>query len=169
MKAVGSSDVNIFIGLPCEESEIRLMTSIDLFCSSFEFWVETTTQSHKLQWLADTGSPRSFINQEIAKKLQKEIQNIRIEKFTESTIYQCFNNNNIEIEGVLLIDIKSGSWTAKSCKVLIVKNKTNIIMGRDQLSKLGITLSASKNTGKPVNFTSDLQTEKNIKKWVFQK
>ena len=116
--------------------------------SNGEFWVETTTQSHKLQWLADTGSPRSFVNQEFAQKLQKEIQNIRIENFTENTIYKCFNNNNIEIEGVLIIDIQSGSWTAKSCKVLIVKNKTNNIMGRDLLSKLEITLNASKNTDK---------------------
>ena len=137
--------------------------------SNGEFWVETTTQSHKLQWLADTGSPRSFINQEMAQQLQKEIQNIRIEKFTENTVYKCFNNNNTEIEGVLIIDIKSGSWTAKSCKVLIVKNKTNNIMGRDLLSKLGITLNATKITGKPINFISDLQTKKNTKKWVFQK
>ena len=136
--------------------------------SKGEFWVETTTQSHKLQWLADTGSPRSFINQEIAQQLQKEIQNIRIEKFTENTIYKFFNKN-IEIEGVLIIDIKSGSWTAKSCKVLIVKNNTKNIMGRDLLAKLGITLNASKKIGKPINFISDLQTEKNIIKWVFQK
>ena len=27
-----------------------------------EFWVETTTQKDKLQWLADTGSPRSFLH-----------------------------------------------------------------------------------------------------------
>ena len=32
--------------------------------SNGEFRVETTTQSHKLQWLADTGSPCSFFNQE---------------------------------------------------------------------------------------------------------
>ena len=137
--------------------------------SNGEFWGETTTQSHKLQWLPDTGSPRSFINQELAQQLQKEIQNIRTEKFTENTIYKCFNNNNIEIEGVLIIDIRSGSWTAKSCQVLIVENKTNNIMGRDLLSKLGITLNASKNTVEPVNFISDLQTERIIIKWVFQK
>ena len=70
---------------------------------------------------------------------------------------------------MLIIDIQSGSWTAKNCKVLIVKNKTNNIMGRDLLSKLGITLNASKNTGKPINFISNLQMEKNIIKWVFQK
>ena len=84
--------------------------------SNGEFCVEKTTQSHKLQWLADTGSPRSFINQELAQQLQKEIQNIRIEKFTENTIYKCFNNNNIEIEGVLIIDIKSGSGQQRAAK-----------------------------------------------------
>ena len=41
MKAVGSSEVKIFIGLPCEESEIKLITPIDLFCSSFDvsIWI----------------------------------------------------------------------------------------------------------------------------------
>ena len=104
--------------------------------SNGEFWVETTTQSHKLQWLADTGSPRSFINQKIAQQLQKEIQNIRIEKFTENTIYKCFNNDNIEIEGVLIIDIKSGSWTTKSCRVLIVK-KNEQYNGQRPTIKIG--------------------------------
>ena len=137
--------------------------------SNGEFWVETTTQEHKLQWLADTDSPCSFINHETAIQLQKEIENTRIEKFRENTVYKCFNNNNIEIKGVLIIDIKSGSWTAKRCRILIVNSKTNNNMGRDLLEKLGITLNASKNTGKQVNLISELQTEKNIIKWVFQK
>ena len=135
---------------------------------SGEFWVETTKQAHKLLWLADTGSPRSFINQEIAIKLQKGIQNTRIEKFTKNTVYKCFNNNNIEIKGVLIINIKSGSWTAKRCKVLIVNTKTNNIMGRDLLAKLGNTLNAPKNTGQQFKLISELQTEKNIIKCVFQ-
>ena len=42
--------------------------------STGEFWVETETQSHKIQWLADTGLPRSFINQEVAEQLQKRFQ-----------------------------------------------------------------------------------------------
>ena len=29
-----------------------------------------------------------------------------------------------------MIGIKSGSWTANACRVLIVNNKTNNIMGR---------------------------------------
>ena len=57
---------------------------------------------------------------------------------------------------VLIIDLKSGSWTAKACRVLIVNNKTNNIMGRALLSKLGITLNATKNTGKKINLISQL-------------
>ena len=46
-----------------------------------EFWVETTTAQNKVQWLADTSSPRSIMNIDIATKLQQEIptaKNIRI-------------------------------------------------------------------------------------------
>ena len=40
-----------------------------------EFLVETTTGQNKIQWLADTGSPRSFMNVDLANKLQKETSN----------------------------------------------------------------------------------------------
>ena len=109
-----------------------------------EFWVEKTTGPHKIQWLAGTGSPRSFVNQELANNFQKEIPDIKITKYTENPIHRSFTNNNIEIKGVLSINLKSGSWTAKACNVLTVENKTNNIIGRGNLTKLGITLSAHK-------------------------
>ena len=112
-----------------------------------DFWVETTTGTQKIQWLADTGSPRSFMNEELANNLQKEIPNIKITEYTENTIYKSFTNNNIEVKAVLSINLKSGSWTAKACKVLIAENRTKNIMGRDILTKLGITLSAHKKPG----------------------
>ena len=42
-------------------------------------------------------------------------------------------------------------------------------MGRDILTKLGITLSAQKKPGKTINIITNIQTEKNIIKWIFQK
>ena len=90
-----------------------------------EFWVETLTMNEKLHWLADTGSPRSFINTEKAMELSEKIPNATIHPYNEFTKFRCFNNNNIQIQGVLHLDIKSGSWSAKQCKVLIVDNKTN--------------------------------------------
>ena len=134
-----------------------------------EFGVETTTGPRKIEWLADTGSPRSFMNEELANKLQKKIPNIKITEYTEKTIYKSFTNINTEIKGVLSINLKSGSWTAKACKVLIVENITKNIMGRDILTKLGITLSAHKKPGKTINLISKIKTEKNIIKWIFNK
>ena len=134
-----------------------------------EFWVETLTMKKKLHWLADTGSPRSFINTEKAMELSEKIPNATIHPYNEFTKFRCFNNNNIQIQGVLHLDIKSGSWSAKQCKVLIVDNKTNNIMGRDLLAKLGITLNANKPNGKQNSPILNIQTEKNIIKWIIQK
>ena len=61
-----------------------------------------------------------------------------------------FNNKQIKVEGVLHLDHKSGSWNAPDCQILMVKNKTNNIMGWDILRKLGITLTASENTDKKI-------------------
>ena len=122
-------------------------------------WVET----------ADTGSPRSFINTQKALEISNKIDNAKIHPYNEETKYRCFNNNDIAIKGVLHMELKSGSWNAKNCKILIVDNKTNNIMGRDVLAKLGITLKAEKPHGKQIHTILNIQTEKNIIKWIFQK
>ena len=137
--------------------------------SDGEFWVETVTDQVKLQWLANTGSPRSFINTDKAIELTKKIPNAAIHPYKENTKYRCFNNNNIQIRGVLHLNIRSGSWSAKQCKVQIVGNKTNNIMGRDLLAKIGITLNASKPMGKQILQDYNIQTENNILKWILQK
>ena len=134
-----------------------------------EFWVETTTKAEKIQWLADTGSPRSFINTQKALEISNKIDNAVIHPYNEETKYRCFNNNDIAIKGVLHMELKSGSWNAKNCRILVVDNKTNNIMGRDVLAKLGITLKAEKPHGKQVHTILNIQTEKNIIKWIFQK
>ena len=42
------------------------------------FWVEISTNQEKLQWLADTGLPGSFINSEKAEELTNVIPNANI-------------------------------------------------------------------------------------------
>ena len=128
--------------------------------SDGEFWVETVTNQEKLHWLNDTGSPRSLINTHKAMELSKKIPNAAIHSHKEYTKYRCFNNNNIQIRGVFHLDIKSGSWSAKQCKVLIVENKTNNIMGRELLAKLSITLNANNPKGKQTLQLFNIQTEK---------
>ena len=77
--------------------------------SDGEFWVETLADQEKLQWLADTDSPISFINIDKALELTMKILNAANLQYKENTKGRCFNNNSIQIQGVLLLGITSGS------------------------------------------------------------
>ena len=114
-----------------------------------EIWIQTTcNNSEKIEWLADTGSPRSFINQSTAKKLMSNNLNIKIKRYNENKRYRCFNNKGIKIKGVIHMDITSGNWIAKNCQILIVEQNTTNLMGRDMLPKLGISLQQTKQQDK---------------------
>ena len=137
-----------------------------------EIWVETTIANKQtVKWLADTGSPRSFLSLEKAKKLITSIPNLSLQPYKGQTQYRCFNNNNIKIEGTLQLTLKLGSWTAKDCQILVVHHKTNNLMGRDILQKLGITLQQRpmRSPGNYINPISHIETEKNIIKWILRK
>ena len=53
--------------------------------TSGEFWVKTNFRKSEIDWLADTGSPRSFVQESIAKDLIAKHQDASISKFTEKT------------------------------------------------------------------------------------
>ena len=53
--------------------------------TSGEFWVKTNCRKPEIDWLADTGSPRSFMQESIAKDLITKHQDASISKFTEKT------------------------------------------------------------------------------------
>ena len=128
-----------------------------------EIWIQTTcNNSEKVEWLADTGSPRSFINQYTAKKLMSNNSKIKIERYNENKRYSCFNNKEIKIKGVIHMDITSGKWIAKKCQILKVEQNTTNLMGRDMLPKLGINLQQTKQQGRQIHHISDVQTEKTL-------
>ena len=135
-----------------------------------EFWVATTTNNKRIVWLADTGSPRTFMNKELANELLLHISKAKIVPYKEQQEkFKCFNNKQIKTEGVLHLDLESGTWNAPDCQILLVENKMNNIMGRDNLRKLETTLTASKNTGKKVLQISNTSKESNIIKWILKK
>ena len=124
-----------------------------------------------MKWLADTGSPRSFLTLDKANELTISNPNPSLQPYNGQTQYRCFNNNNIKIEGTLQLTLQSGSWTAKDCQILVVHHKTNNLMGRDILQKLGITLQQRhmRSPGNYINSISHIETEKNIIKWILRK
>ena len=80
-----------------------------------EIWIKTTCNiSEKIDWLADTGSPRNFIKPTMANIVMTQNPNVKIEKYNENKCSRCFKNKEIKIKGVILMDITFGSWFEKN-------------------------------------------------------
>ena len=112
---------------------------------SDEIWIKTSTDTFETNWLADTGSPRSFICKTEADRI---IQRCRTAKWKEptnsQTQYRCFNNIQIPITGIIQMNLRSGLREATNNEILVVNANTVNLMGRDILGKLGFALSQNK-------------------------
>ena len=113
-----------------------------------EFWIKTKTNNQQIYWLADTGSPRSFMNIDTAQRLLANGKTTIKQPNKSIGEFRCFNNNKINISGIIQVDITSGSSTATNCTILLVNNNTINIMGRDIMEQLGLRLTmTTKNKG----------------------
>ena len=101
----------------------------------------TLKNNSKLNWLADTGSPRTFINMHTAEELIYKYKNLKLEDYNGYLNFKCFNNQDILIIGQIQMELRSGSWTAKNYNILVVKHKSQNLMGRDIFTKLGLNLT----------------------------
>ena len=124
----------------------------------------------KLNRLADTGSPRTFIDIHTAEELIQKDKNMKLEDYNGYMKFKSFNNQEIPIIGQIQMELRSGSWRAKNCNILVVKHKSQNLMGRDILTKLGLTLTQQQVTKgkKNLNISEDV-IEQNITKWIFKK
>ena len=104
-----------------------------------------------------------------AKKLIAKHQDANISEFTEKKRYTNVSTTKKSKNSVLNINLSSGPWKATDCKILLVNELPQNVMGRDILRKLRIHLSASKPIGKTVGLISDTTIEQNIFKWIFKK
>ena len=82
---------------------------------------------------------------------------------------KCFNNQDVPIIKQIQMELHSGTRTAKNCNILGVKHRSQNLMGRDVLSKLGITLTQQQTEGKKVFNINENIIEQNITKWIFKK
>ena len=134
-----------------------------------EFWLKTNTNKKQTYWLADTGSPRSFMNIQTAKNLLVD-NKTKIQHADKSLgEFRCFNNNKINILGTIHVDITSGTSTAKNCTILLVDTNTINIMGRDIMDKLGLRLTIGTQQKNGRNLLNITNTHLRISKWIFQK
>ena len=117
---------------------------------SDEIWIKTSTDTFETNWLADTGSPRSFICKTEAERIIQKCKSAKWKEPTNGqTQYRCFNNIEIPITGIIQINLRSGLREATNNEILVVNANTVNLMGRDILGNLGFTLS--QNIGTHIN------------------
>ena len=114
---------------------------------SDEIWIKTSTNTFVTDWLADTGSPRSFVCKTEADRILRQCKSAKWKEPSGCQIqYRCFNNNEIPITGIIQINLRSGLREASNNEILVVDANTVNLMGQDILGKLGFTLSQNKGT-----------------------
>ena len=110
------------------------------------------------------------MNSETARKLLVNEKTIIHEPNKSIGEYRCFNNNKIEVSGIIKVDITCGSSSAKNCLILLVDNNTIKIIGRDVMDQLGLRLTMKKpNIKSEKNLLNISNTHQRISKRIFTK
>ena len=105
------------------------------------FWIQTSSKNENINWLADTGSPRSFISRSTAQNLIAKLGNKIIKQDKYIGEFRYFNNNKIKVDYQIQLDLTSGNTTVNNCQILVVPQNTVNLLGRDILQKLGRELT----------------------------
>ena len=91
---------------------------------SDEIWIKTSTDTFETNWLADTGSPRSFICKTEAERIIQMCKSAKWKEPTNGqTQYRCFNNIEIPITGIIQINLRSGLREATNNEILMANTK----------------------------------------------
>ena len=94
-------------------------------------------------FIADTGSPPSFINQRTANLIVstvKSAKRLQTTKTDEANRMVCYNGYKIPSFGRLITSIESGGWTLNTTSLIVVDDKRANILGRNILPQIGIQL-----------------------------
>ena len=131
-----------------------------------EFWIQTRSKDEDINWLVDTGSPRSFISRRTAQYLTKKLGNKIVKQDKNIGQFRCFNNNKMKVDYSIQLDLVTRNTTAHNCQILVVPQNTVNLLGRDTLQKLGIELAYT-TPGEKIRNIQSIQN--NIAVWIFEK
>ena len=126
--------------------------------------------TNSVTFIADTGSPTSFVNNKTAVILENTVprtRRIQLNQNDEANRMVCYNGYKIPAFGRLIAPIESGGWTINTAPFVVVDDKRANILGRNLLPQLGIHLQQEKPTGKSINYITDPeQSDTAITNWV---
>ena len=81
---------------------------------------------NNLVFIADTGSPTSFINQKTANLIMTTVKSAKRRKTNENDEAKrtvCHNGYNFPLFGRVIAPIETGGWTIKTASLIVVDDK----------------------------------------------
>ena len=121
-------------------------------------------------FIADTGSPTSFINQRTANLIVSTVKSAKRKQKTETdepNRMVCYNGYKIPSFGRVITPIESGGWTLNTTSLIVVDDKRANILGRNILPQIGIQVQQTP-TGRSINAISEDHNcaDQKITNWV---
>ncbi len=89
------------------------------------FTIDAIFGKNTINFMVDTGSPVSFVDEESANWLVKHAKARRsaLSSDEQDERYSDFNGDTVMCKGKLSVDMKYGEWTTKEAKLYILGNK----------------------------------------------
>ena len=120
--------------------------------------------------IADSGGPKSFLNEKTAGRLQDNNKSAILKQIlpedTARTL-ACYLGETVVLKGRLIVTIESGGWKMRAAPFIIVDNQKANIIGRNILLQNGIRLLQEKpKKGDVLNIREQEQSNPEIKQWV---
>ena len=116
--------------------------------------IQVCSEKNNIVFIADTGSPTSFVNEKTANFLVSTVKlafKINSGDNDEANRMFCYNGYKIPSLGRLIAPIESGGWTMQTASFIVVDDRRANILGRDLVPQIGIQLHQER---KPVGMST---------------
>ena len=133
--------------------------------------IRVRSEKNNIVFIADTGSPTSFVNEKTANLLATTVKSAartRMRDDDEANKMVCYNGYKIPSLGRLTAPIESGGWTIQTASFIVVDDRRANILGRNLLPLIGIQLHQEKKpAGKSVLQVNSVEnSDTQIATWV---
>ena len=106
-------------------------------------FIRVRSEKNNIVFIADTGSPTSFVNEKAANLLATTVKSAvrtRMKDDNEANKMVCSNGYKFPSLGRLTAPIESGGWTIHTASFIVVDDRRANILGRNLLPQIGIQL-----------------------------
>ena len=105
--------------------------------------IRVHSETNNIVFIADTGSPTSFVNEKTANLLSSTVKSAvktKLGEDDEAKRMVCYKGYKIPSLGRLSAPIESGGWNIQTASFIVVDDRRANIMGRNLFPQIGIQL-----------------------------